>query len=182
MPHIPPLPHKEAPSEVTAVYEDFARRMSFPAAPNFILTQGHSPTVARGTWDAVRNVLVLGKIPRWIKEMMFVAISKDRKCQYCTSAHIACCRMLGVSKENLDGMVRTVDNIPDPKIRDMVQFAVKCSQEPQKLMQADYDKLRSHGLSTSEIMEIIGMSALAVYANIIADATAMTEDEMFGSL
>jgi hypothetical protein len=39
-----------------------------------------------------------------------------------------------------------------------------------------------HGLSQSEIMEIIGMSALAVYANIIADATAMTEDEMFNTL
>jgi hypothetical protein len=36
-----------------------------------------------------------------------------------------------------------------------------------------------HGLKQSEIVEIIGMSAFAVYANIIADATAMEPDEMF---
>jgi len=46
----------------------------------------------------------------------------------------------------------------------------------------DYDKLRRHGLPQSEIVEIVGMSALAVYANIIADATAMDPDEMFNSI
>jgi hypothetical protein len=31
----------------------------------------------------------------------------------------------------------------------------------------------------SEIMEVIAMAALAVYANTIADATGMASDEMF---
>jgi hypothetical protein len=31
-------------------------------------------------------------------------------------------------------------------------------------------------------VEIIAMSALAVYANIIADATAMDEDKMFAEI
>ena len=91
MPHIPLLRPEHASKDVIDVYEDFAKRMSFPGPPNFIMTQGHSPTVARGTWDVVRNVLVLGEIPRWVKEMVFVAISKDRNCSYCTAAHIACC-------------------------------------------------------------------------------------------
>ena len=76
--------------------------MGLPSPPNFIMTQGHSRTVARGTWEVVRNVLVTGEIPRWVKEMMFVAISKERQCQYCTAAHIACCRMLGVKPELLE--------------------------------------------------------------------------------
>ena len=54
-----------------------------------------------------------------------------------------------------------------------------CSRNPQSLTDDDYDKLRRHGLTQSEIVEIVGMSALAVYANIIADATAMDPDEMF---
>ena len=95
MPNIPILPPDKAPKEVNAVYEEFYRRMSFPSAPNFITTQGHSSTVVRGSWEAVRNVLVTG--------------------------------------------------VP-------------------------------------EIMEIIAMSAFAVYANIIADATAMEADPMFNTL
>ena len=76
MPHISPVSQDEASQETKDVYADFARRMLFALPPNFIKTQGHSATVARATWDLVRGVLVSGQIPRWIKEMMFVAISK----------------------------------------------------------------------------------------------------------
>ena len=172
----------DASEAVQAVYDEFHRRMSFPAPPNFIMTHGHSPTAARGTWEVVRNVLVLGELPRWIKEMMFVAISNDRRCRYCAAAHIACCRMLGVKPDVLQDLVRDVSSIADVKLRDMILFAVKASKDPQALSDEDFVPLRRHGLKQSEIMEIIAMSALAVYANIIADATAMEEDEMFSTI
>jgi AhpD family alkylhydroperoxidase len=104
--------------------------MSFPAPPTFIMTQGHSPTVARGTWELVKNVLVTAEIPRWFKEMIFVAISQDRKCGYCTAAHIACCRMLGVKPELLDQLVHDLKSIPDVKVRDTILFHTKMLQKP----------------------------------------------------
>jgi uncharacterized peroxidase-related enzyme len=182
MAHVPLMPPTEASPEAQVVYEEFYRRMAFPSPPNFIMTQGHSPTVARGTWELVRNVLVTGEIPRWAKEVMFVAISNDRHCRYCSAAHLACCRMLGVNPETLERMVRDVYSIPDIKLRDMVLFAIKCSRNPQSLVEADFESLRAHGLKQSEIVEMIAMSALAVYANILADATAMDDDEMFAEL
>ena len=182
MPHVPLLETEQAPLQVKTVYEEFHRRMSFPSPPNFIMTQGHSLAMARGTWEVVRNVLVCGEIPRWTKEMMFVAISKDRTCRYCTAAHFACCRMLGVEPDTLDRLVDDITTLNDAKLREMILFAVKCSRNPQSLTDDDYDKLRRHGLTQSEIVEIVGMSALAVYANIIADATAMDPDEMFNSI
>jgi len=182
MPHISVLKPEEASLEVKVIYEEFYRRMAFPSAPNFIMTQGHSSTVTRGTWEAVRNVLVLGEIPRWMKEMMFVAISNDRQCRYCSAAHTACCRMLGGSPGLLEQIVRNVNDLPDPKLRDMILFALKCSRHPQKLVENDFEQLRGHGLKQSEILEIIAMAAFAVYANIIADATAMSADEMFDTV
>ena len=47
------------------------------------------------------------------------------------------------------------------------------------IQDADFEILRGHGLGLSEIMEVISMAALAVYANTIADATGMSNDEMF---
>jgi uncharacterized peroxidase-related enzyme len=181
MPPIPPLLPDDAPDEVKDVYEDFSRKMRFPSPPNFIMTQGHSPAVAKGSWDVVQNVLVKGKIERWIKEMLFAAISKDRNCQYCAAAHIACCRMLGVSGMLLDDLVRDVNSISDRKLRDMILFGLKCSRDPQKLSEADYEKLRQHGLDQAQILELVAMSGLAVYANILADATGMEADAMFHS-
>lgn len=182
MPHIPIVPPESATPEVKEVYDDFHRRMSFPSPPNFIMTQGHSKTLSRGTWDVVRNVLVSGDIPRWKKEMMFVAISKDRQCKYCTAAHIACCRMLGVKPELLESLVHDIDSIDDLQLRDMIRFSLKCSRNPQSINDADYQTLRDQGLNQSEIVEIVGMSALAVYANIIADATAMDSDAIFAQI
>jgi uncharacterized peroxidase-related enzyme len=178
MPPIPILQAFEASKDVKAVYDDFHRRMSFPAPPNFIMTQGHSATVVKGTWDVVRNVLVLGEIPRWTKEMIFVAISNDRQCHYCEAAHIACCRMLGVHPKTLQTLVQNLDALTDPKLHAMIHFALKCSRNPQEMTEQDYETLRQHGLKQSEIMELVAMAALAVYANIISDATAMEPDEM----
>ncbi len=106
MPNISPLLPDDASAEAKDTYEEFRLSMGFPSPPNFIMTQGHSPTVARGSWDLVRNVLLTGKIERWIKEMIFAAISKDRNCHYCAAAHIACCRMLG-SRARITGLPRT---------------------------------------------------------------------------
>lgn len=182
MPHIPVLPPEQASKESNAVYDEFYRRMSFPAPPNFILIQGHSAAAARGTWELVRNVLLQGEIPRWKKEIIFVAISKDRGCHYCEAAHIACCRMLGVDPGMMEQFVRDVTMIPNPMLRDMVRFSLKCARDPQNVDQADYDTLAGHGLNHSAIVELVAMSGLAVYANIMADATAMEPDKMFTSL
>jgi uncharacterized peroxidase-related enzyme len=153
--------------------------MGFPSPPNFITTQGHSPTVAKGTWDLVRNVLLTGKIERWVKEMLFAAISKDRDCHYCAAAHIACCRMLGLDPEMLNALVRDVNSLSNPKLRDIILFGLKCSRNPQAISEADIEKLRHHGLNQPEILELIAMSGLAVYANIMADATGMEADAIF---
>ena len=183
MPHIPLCTPESAPAKSRAVYDEFYQGMGFPSAPNFIVTQGHAPNVARGTWEAVRNVLVEGEIPRWIKELMFVAISNDRECGYCTAAHLACCTMLHVNPDWMGAVVRNrLDDIADAKLRDILRFAVKCSRSPQKLGPEDYARLRAHGMNTGEIVELIGMSAFAVYANVIADSTAMNPDAMFGEL
>ncbi len=169
-----------AGEEVRALFEDFQRRMGFPAAPNFIKVQGHSLAAARGSWGLVQNTLVGGSLPRTLKEMLFVAISADRKCRYCEAAHLACCRMLGVDADMLATLSEGVDGISPAKARDILKFGLKCSRDPQSLVKADFDALRGHGLRESELVELISMAGLAVYANIVADATAVPADDMFG--
>ncbi len=180
MPHIETLEPADTSEEMRAIYVDFQRRMGFPAAPNFIKTQGHSLAAATGTWGLVQNVLVGGSLPRTLKEMLFVAISADRKCLYCHAAHLACCRMLGIDSESLVRLGGEIDGIDPPKVRDIVKFGVKCARDPQSLTARDFDELKAHGLRQSEIVELIAMAGLSVYANILADATGMEADAMFG--
>jgi alkylhydroperoxidase family enzyme len=90
--------------------------------------------------------------------------------------------MLGVSPKLLEDLVQDVNNLPEEKLRAIILFALKCSHNPQSLTEKDFEQLRKHHLGHSEIIEIIAMAAFAVYANIIADATAMNPDEMFKSI
>lgn len=173
---------EEAAPEVRALYLDFQRRMGFPAPPNFIKVQGHSLAAASGSWGLVQNTLVGGTIPRTLQEMVFTAISADRNCRYCEAAHLACCRMLGVDEDALAKLATDVDAIDPPKARAIIKFGVRCARDPQSLRPEDFASLREHGVRESEIVELISMSALAVYANIVADATAVENDDMFTQL
>jgi uncharacterized peroxidase-related enzyme len=179
MQNIPIVEEADASREVVEVYADFQRRMGFPHAPNFIKTQGHSLAVTRGTWGLVQNVLVGGVLPRTLKEMMFAAISHERECRYCEAAHLACCRMLGVDAASLELLVSHLPDLSPEKARDIIQFGLKCARDPRSLEPRDFETLRRHGLNHSEIMEAIAMAGVAVYANIIADATGMLADRMF---
>lgn len=178
MPRIPIVEPGTASPEVEAVYEEFYKRMQFPAAPNFITVQGHSEAATRGIWELLKSVLLGGLIPRWEKELIIVAISRERKCQYCVAAHTACCTMLGVGGEYL---VQDVRLIPDPPLRDSILFAIKAARDPQALDEADFRVLRDRGLSSSKIVELISVAGLAVYLNILADATAVEPDSMIAS-
>jgi len=180
MAHIDIIEPKDATEEMRAIYVDFQRRMGFPAAPNFIKIQGHSLAAASGTWGLVQNVLVGGSLPRTLKEMLFVMISADRKCSYCEAAHLACCRMLGIDSESLARLAGEVEDIDPPKVRDIIAFGLKCARAPQSLCAEDFASLKAHGLRQAEITELIAMAGLAVYANILADATGVEADEMFG--
>ncbi|EKU81766.1 hypothetical protein HMPREF9710_02958 [Massilia timonae CCUG 45783] len=90
--------------------------------------------------------------------------------------------MLGVSEEDLAQLSENIDSLDPPKTRAIIRFGLKCARDPQSLTSEDFSNLRGLGLTESEIMELISMSALAVYANIVADATKVENDEMFSQL
>jgi AhpD family alkylhydroperoxidase len=76
---------------------------------------------------------VNGTLPRALKEMMFVAISKDRDCKYCEAAHAACCRMLGVDATTIQQIRSRTDELQPARKREVIRFAVKCARTPQEL-------------------------------------------------
>jgi uncharacterized peroxidase-related enzyme len=181
MPNLHNVEPSNASKEVLDLYNDFNNRMGFPETPNFLKAQGASEAAVRGTWGLVRSVLVEGELPRSLKEMIFVAISIDRECRYCEAAHLACCRMLGVDPKTLEALVANINDVEPAAAREALRFAVKCSRSPQSLTEQDFKSLRDHGFVDSKITEIISMSGLAVYANIVADATGVLPDAMFGA-
>lgn len=85
---------------------------------------------------------------------------------------------MGVDPLSVGCLVRNADDLSDPKPREIMKFALKCSRHRERLAEVDYTSLRQH----SDILKVIAMSACAVYANMTADMTRMEPDEMFDTV
>jgi hypothetical protein len=90
--------------------------------------------------------------------------------------------MLGVDQKLLDTLVYGIETMHDHKARQIILFGLKCSRNPQSLTEADFTGLKQQGLLDADIVEVIAMSGLAVYANIIADAIGIEPDKMFDEI
>jgi uncharacterized peroxidase-related enzyme len=174
---LPLLKEENATGDVAQTFADIRRRLRFPFVPNFFKAQVSSPNVLASTWFGVNTHLVGGTLPRALKEMIFVAVSAARNCEYCAVVHLALCKTVGVDEEMMDALVHDLDALMPQRTRDIVKFAVKCSQDPIRLSAEDFEKVRQHGLSDLELMEIVGMAAMATYCDIIADALKVEVDE-----
>jgi uncharacterized peroxidase-related enzyme len=179
MAFLPKVEESSATGVVGEVFAAFRETKGTPFVPNFFKILASAPTVLQGTWQVYRDVGHFGEVPRTIKEMIFVAISQARNCKYCEAAHMAICRLFGVGKETLEILTRDLRELKPGRTRDVIRFGMKAGLEPQSVTQEDYDVLRRHGLSDAEIVEVIGMAAFSVYANIVADSTRVEIDSGF---
>ena len=179
MARFPLASESDASREVRDVYHDAQNKLGLPDVPNFFRTQGNSPAMLAGTWGLIEHLLLEGKLPRPIKELIFLAVAAERECSYCKEAHAACCRMLGIDDSTIEAVKAGLKGDLPEHIRDTLLFAIKCSSAPEELTDEDFARLAGHGLDREQLLEVVATSAMAVYATIIADATMLEPDAMF---
>ena len=182
MPAFPLIDEATAQGDVARIFADFRRTKGTAFVPNFFKTLANAPAAMEGTWNVYRDVGNRGLLPTALKEMLFVAISAARNCQYCTTAHLAFCALLGVDPATLTLLETNIEAIEPQRTRAVIQFAVHCATDPASLTQADYDRLRGQGITDAELIEIVAMTAFSVYATIVADALKVDIDPGFHAI
>ncbi|QYM77914.1 peroxidase-related enzyme [Horticoccus luteus] len=176
MPFLSAIDVTQCDPQVREIFEEFKAVKGAPFVPNFFRTLGHAPNAARGTWEVYRQLSQHGTVPSVLKEMILVAVSAERACKYCEAAHSAFCKMLGLDDESLAHLSNGLRTLKPKRTAEVIEFAVKAGLNPQGVTAEDYARLRAHGLSDAELMEIVAMAAFSVYANVVADATQMEID------
>jgi uncharacterized peroxidase-related enzyme len=183
MEKLKPLAESSATGLQSELFEDLKREMRVSWVPNFMRVCANSPTAAIGIWECAKQIMFKGRIDPALKQLMFVAISAMRNCQYCEAAHLSWCRMMGVDEATLAAVAESAENprINPAVARDVIAFAVKAALTPSQVTAGDFDKLRGHGLDHEQLMEIVAMAAMAVFHNIIADTTGIAVDEAYAA-
>lgn len=131
------------------------------------------------------NDLMLGEsgLSKLEREMIAVAVSSVNHCYYCLTAHGAAVRQLSGDPALGEMMVmnyRAADLTP--KQMAMLDFAVKLTERPDTIVEADRQTLRDRGFSNRDIWDIASTAAFFNMSNRVAAATDMRPNAVYHSL
>ena len=167
------LPQAEL-SEPTKVY--FAKaKEKLGIVPNVLLSYAFDEKKLRAFTD-MYNDLMLGEsgLSKLEREMIAVAVSSVNHCYYCLTAHGAAVRQLSGDPALGEMMVmnyRAADL--SERQRMMLDFAVKLTETPAKIVESDRAALRKAGFTDRDIWDIASTAAFFNMSNRVAAAIDM---------
>ncbi|HWB46360.1 MAG TPA: peroxidase-related enzyme [Hyphomicrobiaceae bacterium] len=120
--------------------------------------------------------LMLGEsgLSKLEREMIAVAVSSINHCHYCLTAHGAAVRQRAGDPEmgELIGQNYRAADL-SPKQRVMLDFVVKLTEHPEKIVEDDRRSLRKAGFTDRDIWDIAAVAGFYNMTNRLASATDM---------
>ena len=176
-PQIPPIDQGTETGVIAETLEDVCSVYGVPSPPPLYWSLAASPTVLTGTWKLSVDIMNRGELPETLKQLIFLAVSTARRCEYCELVYMALCKVSGVAQSEVRAVMEDLDKVTPARTRAILRFAVKSAMAVHSLTDEDYDELRRLGLSDSELLEVMSTAATAVYFNILADGMQVEVDD-----
>lgn len=161
-------------SPETRAYFDKCRE-KLGLVPNVLLSYAFDEKKLRAFTDMYNDLMLadstLSKLER---EMIAVAVSSVNHCYYCLTAHGAAIRQLSGDPELGEMMVMNYRAAAlDPRHKAMLDFAVKLTETPDRIEEADRQALRDAGFDDRDIWDIASVAAFFNMSNRVAAAVDM---------
>jgi uncharacterized peroxidase-related enzyme len=156
--------------------EAFEKR--FGRLPFLRLMGGHFPPFLDAVDAMYPPFMTEGAIDRDTKELMFVAGSEVRGCQYCVGTHSRhLVQEVGLSREQVK-RIRSGggDNDLTEKQKALITFARRVAEDPKRIGEKDINELRELGLDDAQIVEAIAVIAMSAFTNTFADTLNLADD------
>ncbi|MER9757654.1 peroxidase-related enzyme [Mesorhizobium sp. M0166] len=175
-----------APAELSDATEAyFAKcREKLGLVPNVLLAYAFDEKKLRAFTD-MYNDLMLGEsgLSKLEREMIAVAVSSVNHCYYCLVAHGAAVRQLSGDPAFGEMMVMNfrAGELSDRQ-RAMLEFAVKLTEQPAKIVEADRSALRQVGFSDRDIWDVASTAAFFNMSNRLASAIDMRPNDEYHAM
>jgi len=90
------------------------------------------------------------------KELIAAYVSGLNACQYCYGVHAETAKAFGIDGALLESLLADPDHAPvDAKLRPILSYARKLTQDPARMMQADADAVFAAGWTESEFHDAV---------------------------
>jgi uncharacterized peroxidase-related enzyme len=170
-------------SEATQAY--FAKcEEKLGLVPNVLLAYAFDEKKLRA-FTEMYNDLMLGDsgLSKLEREMIAVAVSSVNHCYYCLTAHGAAVRQLSGDPKLGEQMAMNYRAAElSPRRKAMLDFAVKLTERPDLIEEADRQGLREAGFSDRDIWDIASVAAFFNMSNRVAAAVDMRPNEEYHAM
>tara|TARA_Y100000746_G_C15308055_1_gene368480 strand:- start:238 stop:813 length:576 start_codon:yes stop_codon:yes gene_type:complete len=178
-----PIPEiSSLPEDIRKEILKIQEKMGF--VPNVFLILSRRPEEFRAFFAFNRTLMEEERgLTKAEKEMIVVATSAENNCQYCVVAHGAVLRIRTKNPTIADQIAinyRKAD-LSEREIA-MLDFAVKVTNESDKISEDDYQKLNSFNFSDEDIWDIASISAFFGMSNRLANFGNMRPNREFFSM
>jgi uncharacterized peroxidase-related enzyme len=167
---IPMVEEAEAAAEVGQIYREIKQLLQIPFVPNSLKTLAVSPAVLKIYWGMYRSFFQHATLPHALVSMILYTVAQRNDCMYCSANNELTCRTLGVDEETLKALSSDLGNIAPERLQAIIEFAAKAAKEPHSLGAQDYEKVRDHGLSDAELVEVLLVAAIGNLNDTLADS------------
>ncbi|MFT5756462.1 MAG: putative peroxidase-related enzyme [Alteromonadaceae bacterium] len=171
------LEYDDAPEDVREIYDDILKNLGNEGLVDYFKVLGkHNKNILGATWDLLKKVLIKGELPRSLKELVFVAVSNENNCRYCTDVHSAVCKMMHVDENTLQKVLDKAKDLNPKRVKVAIDFAIKMAINVSSITSNDHQILMDVGLSKSEIFELMSLVSVTNYSNTLAQGMMIAVD------
>lgn len=177
------LPPSEGLSAETQAYFDKCRE-KLGMVPNVLLAYAFDEAKLKA-FSTFYNDLMLGDsgLSKLERELIAVTVSSLNHCYYCLAAHGAAIRQISGNPALGEQMVMNY-RVADlhERQRAMLDFAVKLTETPDKIVEEDREALRQAGFTDRDIWDIAATASFFNMSNRMAAATDMQPNDDYHSM
>jgi alkylhydroperoxidase family enzyme len=166
----------EASDEVAVIYDEVKRTMQLPDVPSWLKMIAISPATLKIYWNFYQGFLRHTTLPQSLTAMILFTIAERRNCRFCSATNELTCRTLGIDDQTLSDLVRNLGKVNPERIRAIIEYALKVSNDAQSLGFEDYECVRQQGVSDAELVEITMVAAIGNLNDAMADALKIEVD------
>ena len=174
-----PVPDRaDVPDDVLEYIDEESERAGF--VPNVFAGFAYKPSHFRAFFEYHDALVDNTPLEREEVEMLIVTVSGINDCLYCVVAHGALLRIFSGNPKLADQLAtnhRSADL--SERHRAMLDFAVKLTETPGRVDDADLERLREVGFTDEEIWDIGSVVSLFNLSNRMATLADMRPNEEF---
>ena len=110
-----------------------------------------------------------------IKESIALLISVENGCKMCVDVHKGIAKMLGLSDERIEEVLKGVDAIhTSDKEKALLNFCIRASKKDNyKILKSEIDALKDMGYKDTEIVEAVAITGYFNYINTLSNVFAL---------